>query len=179
MQKIFETQRLYFRRFTYKDTGRLAYLFNDLDVTKYFSSLPFPYKESHAKEWISHQNENFKKDLVYDFAIVDKSDDRIIGSISMFNIPKHKKTSIGYMIGKDYWGKGYATEALKAVIEYAFSEKGYHKVSAQHIEDNAASGRVMQKAGMIFEGKRVDEVYKDQKFYTTMVYYKLNDRKLD
>ncbi|MDO5027409.1 MAG: GNAT family N-acetyltransferase [Tissierellia bacterium] len=179
MQKIFESDRLYFRRFTFKDVGRVTYLFNDEEVSKYFSSLPFPYKESHAKEWIGHQNENFKYDLVYDFAIVDKRDDRIIGSISMFNVVKHKKTSIGYMIGRDYWGRGYATEALKAVIEYAFSIKGFHKLYAQFIEGNLASERVMQKAGMIFESKRYHEVLKNDRFLNTIVYYLLNDTNVD
>lgn len=176
MNYIFETTRLLFRRFTIKDSGRLTYLFNDEDVVRYLISLPYPYTESHAKEWISHQNENFIQDRIYDFAIIDKSDEKIMGTISLTNNQKHKNGSISYMIGKDYWNKGYATEALKAIIEYAFSMKGYHKVYAEHFEDNKSSGRVMQKAGMGFEGEKIDHVFKDGKFITLKTYYKLNDK---
>lgn len=174
MEKIIETERLYFRRFTTKDTGRITYLFNDEEVVKYIS-LPHPYSEELAKEWISHQNENFKKDIVYDFAIVLKEEDRIIGSMSLVNVAKHKRGEIGYTFGREYWNKGYATEALKALIEYAFKVKKMHKVSASHYKENLASGKAMQNAGMIFEGILIDHMFAKNQFHDLVFYCKIND----
>lgn len=175
MNYIFETKRLLFRRFTIKDTGRLAYLFNDEEISKYLSSFPYPYTEVQAKEWIRLHNENFIQNKMYDFAIIDKYDEKIIGTIGLSHNIKHKNGSVSYVIGKEYWNQGYATEALKGIIEYAFSMKAYHKVYAEHFEDNKASGRVMQRAGMIYEGEKIDHIYKDEKYITLKTYYILND----
>lgn len=175
MKNTIETERLILRRFTIKDSGRLTYLFNDEDMVKYLISLPYPYTESHGRQWISHHNENFVQDKIYDFALVNKADDRVIGSISLTNNKDHKNGSVAYMIGKEYWNLGYATEALKAIISYAFNVKGYHKVYAEFIEGNDASGRVMEKSGMVFEGKKLDHIYKDGSFHTLFTYCIIND----
>ncbi len=61
-------------------------------------------------------------------------------------------SSVSYSLGYAWWNKGYATEALKAVMEFGFSEMNLHKISAAHNTDNPASGKVMKKAGMKQEG---------------------------
>ena len=55
---------------------------------------------------------------------------------------------IGYVLGKDYWGRGMMTEALKAVLDFCFTQAGFQKVRARYASLNPASGRVMEKAGM-------------------------------
>lgn len=78
-----------------------------------------------------------------------KDTHEIIGSICALSISKRNETvELGYCYGSKYWGKGYATEALRMVIEYLLTECGFYLVEADHISGNPASGRVMQKAGM-------------------------------
>lgn len=60
---------------------------------------------------------------------------------------------VGYIIAKRYWNNGYATEALRAVIGFLFEECGVETIFSQFMEDNVASGKVMEKSGMTFEGK--------------------------
>lgn len=174
MERYFETKRLYFRRFTYKDSGRVAYLCNDRDLVDNLLYLPYPYTEAHAREWISYHNENFIKERLYEFAIILKEDDRIIGCISLSNDKMNLKGDVGYWIGRDYWGQGYATEALEGLIKYAFEERGFHKICSEHFIYNPASGRVMQKASMDFEGIRKDHIFKNGSFHTVVTYGIIN-----
>ncbi|MEK4006743.1 GNAT family N-acetyltransferase [Paenibacillus sp. FSL H3-0333] len=84
--------------------------------------------------------------------------------------PSHHNGEIGYWIGEAHWGHGYGTEAARAVIEFAFTEKKYHKVYARHFASNPASGRIMQKCGMTYEGTLKDQIHKINS-YEDLVYY--------
>ena len=88
----------------------------------------------------------------YRWAITEKGNDEPIGSIDVVRIIDNNKTAeIGYVLSKKHWGKGYVTEAFKAVINELFCN-GFTKIKAAHHVDNPASGRVMEKCGMTFVG---------------------------
>ena len=74
---------------------------------------------------------------------------------------RHHRASIGYWVGEPFWNKGYASESLKEVLVFAFDELKLNKVYAQHESSNLASGRVMQKNGMIKEGELCGHTVKD------------------
>ena len=89
-----------------------------------------------------------------------------IGSISAVNIHKNDlNVEIGYCYGSKYWGNGYATEALKCVINFFLNNCNMHLVEARHISGNPASGRVMEKAGMkketILKDRRINKYTKE------------------
>lgn len=77
---------------------------------------------------------------------------------------------VAYWIGEPYWGRGYATEAAKAILQFAFEEKKLHKVFARYFSTNIASGRVMKKIGMEQEGILKEHIIKEGK-YEDLVYY--------
>lgn len=84
-----------------------------------------------------------------------KENEKVIGSISVVELSNtNEHCDIGYCIGKAYWNKGITTEALKAVILFLFNEIGFERVQAIHYTENVASGEVMKKAGMTYEGRR-------------------------
>jgi len=83
----------------------------------------------------------------YLFAIRLKETKMLIGIISCFD-EKEGSCEIGYGLGSDYWNKGYATEALRAFIDYCFNEKGFNTIYASFFCGNDASKRVMEKCGM-------------------------------
>lgn len=88
----------------------------------------------------------------YRWAITEKGNDEPIGAIDVVRITDNNKTAeIGYVLSKKHWGKGYVTEAFKAVINELFCN-GFTKIKAAHHVDNPASGRVMEKCGMTFVG---------------------------
>ena len=77
---------------------------------------------------------------------------------------------LGYWVGPAYWNKGIATEAARAMIDYGFKIKKFHKINATHYLYNPASGRVMEKAGMEKEGVRKSHVWKIDRFVDVAIY---------
>lgn len=94
----------------------------------------------------------YEKPFFFQWAIEIKATKELIGTISLFDI-KHdlNQGEIGYCLGRAFWNHGYATEALKAVIKYAFMENGFNSLVATHLIENPASGRVMEKCGMKYD----------------------------
>jgi ribosomal-protein-alanine N-acetyltransferase len=73
----------------------------------------------------------------------------LIGLIDLYDFEfDEMKCNVGYELGYNWWNKGYGTEALKAVVDFAFNQIKVNEISATHNTDNAASGRIMEKAGM-------------------------------
>ncbi|MGI1805631.1 GNAT family N-acetyltransferase [Exiguobacterium sp. TDN 0502] len=92
------------------------------------------------------------KDFCY-WGMEEKRSGTLIGVIDLFNFDETTEhCEVGYCIGHDWWNKGYGSEALAAIVEYGFDKMQIHKISAAHNIDNPASGRIMQKVGMIQEG---------------------------
>lgn len=90
---------------------------------------------------------------VADWAIELKSLGEVIGSIGVVNVqPKADAVEVGYCIGSRWWNQGITTEAFRAVIHYFFTEAGVNRVSAFHDTRNGASGAVMRKCGLTYEG---------------------------
>jgi RimJ/RimL family protein N-acetyltransferase len=123
-----------------------------------------------ALAWIEHHLSNFNADISYEFAITDKASGELYGAIALTNHQKFRNGELAYWIGEQFWGKGYATEAAQAVVQFAFAEKKYHKVYARYFGSNPASGSVMRKIGMGKEGILREHVKKDGR-YEDLVYY--------
>jgi RimJ/RimL family protein N-acetyltransferase len=83
---------------------------------------------------------------------VRQADEGLVGAISLGVDSAHHHAEAGYWIGRPFWGQGYATEALRRLISYGFAELKLERIVARHLGCNPASGRVMEKAGMIREG---------------------------
>ncbi|WP_054955564.1 GNAT family N-acetyltransferase [Paenibacillus dakarensis] len=164
------TDRLAIRLFHSSDAPEVARLCNNYNIYKNTLYLPYPYAVQDALSWISSHLTNFQKNKSYEFAITDKATGQLYGAIGLSNNQSFRHGEIAYWIGEAFWGKGYATEAAQAMLDYAFKEKKYHKVFARHFGSNPASGRVLQKIGMQFEGCLHEHVIKNGQ-YEDLVYY--------
>jgi [ribosomal protein S5]-alanine N-acetyltransferase len=148
-----ETQRLILRRFTRDDSDSM---FNnwasDGDISKYMRWQQHENIEdtkSIIKQWLLDYN----RASFYIWAITLKESDEPIGSIGLFVINENDLCGdVGYSLGKKYWGQGITTEALRGVLGFAFENIGFNRIETYHSINNPASGKVMQKSGMIFEG---------------------------
>ncbi|ETT69624.1 acetyltransferase [Paenibacillus sp. FSL R7-277] len=169
-ERMIETERLRLRLFKPTDAKDVSYHCNNYNIYKSTLTLPYPYPLECAVDWIANHKQNFHLDKMYDFAITDKADGQLYGAVGLSNHPSHHNGEIGYWIGEAHWGHGYGTEAARAVIEFAFAEKKYHKVYARHFASNPASGRIMQKCGMSNEGTLKDQIHKNNS-YEDLVYY--------
>jgi [ribosomal protein S5]-alanine N-acetyltransferase len=116
-------------------------------------SIPHPYSEQQALQWIAGNAELFAKGKVVVFGIELKTGDTLAGGIGLRDIDtEHSQAELGFWIAVEYWRKGYATEAARAVIAFGFEELGLNRIYAHHMARNPASGRVLAKIGMRLEG---------------------------
>lgn len=89
----------------------------------------------------------------YRWGITRTEDDSLIGVIDLLKFDEeHNTCSFAYMLGEEFWGRGYGTEALRAALGFAFTELKVDAVEADHFAENAASGAVMRKVGMTYQG---------------------------
>lgn len=169
------TERLKLRRFEAADYEDVYENYgSDPLVNKYISFAPCASVEG-AKQFIDMHVEQYAANPeFYGWAIT--VDDMVIGSIGLFNVDADaEQCELGYSIGSKWWGKGYATEAAAAVMDYAFGEIEAHRVYASHHVDNVGSGKVLEKVGMRFEGvmrdgqKNADGSFSDLKLYASLI----------
>ncbi|MDD2494787.1 MAG: GNAT family N-acetyltransferase [Tissierellia bacterium] len=104
-----------------------------------------------TKEYLMEWIKNYDKLNYYNWAITNKETKEVIGSISVSNIKNRSRyCEIGYTIASKYWNNGIATEVLIRVLDYLVKEVGFQKIHAIYDVRNIASGRVMEKAGMVY-----------------------------
>ena len=151
--KTIETERLIFRRFTVDDADAVYRNFaGDSEVTKYlrWSAHPDPeYSRNTVAEWVK----SYDDPAYYNWAIVLRETDECIGSVGCAWMNEHiHMIHTYYCIGKNWWGGGIVTEAYKAVLKFFFEEVQANRIEAYHEPNNPASGKVMEKCGLRYEG---------------------------
>lgn len=149
--KRLKTARLVLRRFKKDDASSIYNNWaSDPWVTRHLSwktHSDINVSKTILKMWL----DNYDEPEFYQWAI--DFENNIVGSISLINIDNiNENCEIGYCIGRDCWNKGVVTEATSEVIRYAFEEVGFQRITGRHHIDNPASGRVMEKCGMQYEG---------------------------
>lgn len=151
--KTLETPRLILRPFVLEDAPAMYRNWaSDPEVTKYLTWPTHPsvqVSEAVLQSWVScYVNPDY-----YQWAIVLKDIGEPIGSMATVKQDdKVGKAEIGYCIGRSWWHQGIAAEALSAVIRFLMDEVGMQRIEARHDPRNPASGAVMRKCGMTFEG---------------------------
>lgn len=144
-----ETARLVLRPFVFEDAADVERLAGDREIAAGTLNIPHPYPDGAAAEWISTHGVNG-----VDFCIERREDAALAGAVGMGLEPEHDRAELGYWIGRPYWGRGYATEAAAKVVAYGFEVLGLNRIFAYHFGNNPASGHVLQKIGMKYEGCR-------------------------
>lgn len=120
------------------------------------------YTEAYWEKRIGEVREEFERDAGLSFFVFEKErPDVLVGHINLFNIARKvfQCGTLGYSIDKDHQGRGYTTEACRAVIGYAFDVLNLHRVQAGHLPENLASGAVLRKLGFAHEGYARDYLY--------------------
>lgn len=167
---MLRTGRLLLRPFALADASQVHRMAGHFDIAATTLNIPHPYEPGMAEQWIARQKEDFKEGALVNFAIVRQEDNQLVGSIGLKISQKHSHGELGYWIGKDYWNHGYCTEAAVAVIQYGFEVLSLHRIHAYHFLRNPASGRVMQKVGMKYEGRQRQHVRKWDRFEDLELY---------
>lgn len=159
-----ETNRLLLHPFRLSDAPTIQKLAGARDVAKTVISIPHPYEDGVAEQFVEFTHEALNRGRGLHLAITLKdassnadgpvAEDRgvLLGAIGLEVNQLSRWAELGYWIGVPYWNNGYTTEAATALIAYGFGTLGLNRIQARHMLNNPASGRVMQKIGMTYEG---------------------------
>ena len=154
------------RAYKEDDVERAVEFINDEEVKKLLdSNIPFPMTKWQEEEWVKRRKA--ETNFTYDFAIEDLDTGKYIGgcSINECNL-KNRNCTIGIMIGdKNYWGKGYGSDALKVLIKFIFEEVNMDKIKLNVFSFNKRAISCYKKVGFKEEGLLKREIYRNGRYY--------------
>lgn len=165
---VIRTERLVLRPFSIDDAPRVAEFAGSEEVYANTLGMPHPYTDEDAAKWISGHDMKFYEGMGIESAVT--LDGVLIGVVGITVSKRHNRGELGYWFGKPYWGMGYATEAAKVLVKYAFLEMGLNKITSRHFAHNPASGRVLAKTGFSREGILRQEYLKDGVYMDAVVF---------
>jgi [ribosomal protein S5]-alanine N-acetyltransferase len=153
---VIETGRLRMRSLRYDDLVGLVTLINNWEVARWVSSVPHPYTEIDGREWIARVQQDHATGRPRRFAIALKKTDRLIGGVGIDGSTgdESEEPALGYWLGEPHWGKGYASEAVAAVIDYGLQTLGMETIRACTDPNNLASQKVLLRCDL----KKVGEI---------------------
>jgi [ribosomal protein S5]-alanine N-acetyltransferase len=165
-----KTDRLLLRQLSMDDAADVFAYASDPEVTKYTS-------------WSTHQaiadSEKFLDTVITNhfigqsmgWGIVHKRDQKLIGTCGFASWDcNHARAEIGYVLSRQYWGQGYMTEAVKAVITFGFHAIMLNRIQATCMVDNLSSARVLQKVGMQYEGTLQEYAFVRDRYFDLKLY---------
>jgi RimJ/RimL family protein N-acetyltransferase len=153
MPPVLTTARLVLRPMGPGDAAAVQKWAGDFEVADTALNIPHPYPDGLADEWIAMHGRAWRDGREAVFAITARADGTLMGAIGLACIDaRHRHAEMGYWLGRPFWNLGLATEAARAVLRFAFDTLDLERVFAHHFVRNPASGRVLEKIGMVREG---------------------------
>ena len=143
------TKNLIIKKPSEKHLKSLIKELNNWNISKWLIEVPYPYTVDDAKYWVKKSKQD-----QYSFNIYLKN--KLIGGLSLTNQRENSKWELGYWIGEEYWGNGYAIEACENLISYFFSNTNNSIIYASHMKDNIKSKKIIIKLGfnLVSSGKK-------------------------
>lgn len=170
MNPILETERLTLRLLEPGDATLIEQLAGAPEIARTTLHVPHPYPEGGGASFVAATREAAATGKSFTFAMLRKEDGQLLGVMGLGVSKAHQSAELGYWVGHPFWGQGYATEAARRVMAFGFEELGLNRVWAAFMMHNPASGKVMQKIGMQYEGTRRQDVLKWGQFYDLGLY---------
>lgn len=146
-----ETERTLLRPIRRADAEALHAILADPEVMRYMETAPHRDVEQ-TRAGIESSEEAIERGELLRWAIERRADGRLLGQIVLMLAPPQPRAEIGYFLGRESWGQGYAAEAQRAVIDHAFGELAMHRLEADVHPDNDASLRSLDRLGFEREG---------------------------
>ena len=143
------TNNLIIKKPSEKHLNSLIKELNNWNISKWLIEVPYPYTVDDAKYWVKKTKQD-----EYSFNIYLKN--KLIGGLSLTNQRENSKWELGYWIGEEYWGNGYAIEACENLISYFFSNTNNSIIYASHMKDNIKSKKIIINLGfkLVSSGKK-------------------------
>lgn len=167
------TERLHLRKMKVSDSSSLFKIWSDPEVTKFMNINCFT-DENQAKDMIKLLDELSQDNKAIRFSIIEIESNEIIGSCGYNSIDfENAKAEIGYDIARAFWGRGYASEAICSLLDYAFSSLKLNRIEAKVEPANVNSVKVLQRLNFTFEGtlrqyEKVNGKFNDLNMYSKL-----------
>lgn len=169
---VLETERLLLRKMRLGDAEAMFAYASDPEVTR------FVLWDTHrsiedSERFLSVATEGYERGDFGGWGVVLKDSGAFVGTCGIDVDYEHARAELGYVLSREHWGKGLMPEAVRAVIRFCFVRMGLNRVEARCIAENTASARVMEKAGMAYEGtfrerEFIKGAYRDMKLYSIL-----------
>jgi ribosomal-protein-alanine N-acetyltransferase len=165
-----ETERLVLRKLKPQDENDIFEYASDDEVTR-FLTWPSHKSVENSRSFISFTLGRYEKDEAGEWGIVLKETGKLIGSIGVVSCDmNNRRAEIGYVLSRNYWGRGIMPEAVSRVVKFAFEEMKLNRIECCHFLLNEKSGRVMQKVGMSFEGVAREKIFAKNRYWDVKQY---------
>jgi RimJ/RimL family protein N-acetyltransferase len=154
MKKILESERMILRELDESDISALAEIYADCDVMQYIGRgvvLSYEQTKKSIKNWKNH----YKMFKFGNWATIEKSTGKFIGLCGLSWLPDHTDVEVSYLFEKSSWGKGYATEIARSILDYGFHDFGLMRIVALVYPQNTPSIHIIDKLGMKYEGDKI------------------------
>ena len=133
-------------------------------------SIPHPLSLEQAQGWLAKRVAEMAEGKSATFGVILLGTGELVGASGLHVDSEHCCAEMGFWIGVEWWRQGYATEAARAVVRYGFEALGLNRIHAHHMTKNPASGRVLEKAGLLREGLLRQAIRKWDNFEDVVVY---------
>lgn len=149
--KELTTTRLRLRKITLADAPAVAGYMDDPSLGEFIPGIPYPYTLSHAEEWIKKVHKKVARKEALEWAI--EYEQEMIGALNVHDIDlDDQRCNVGYLLSGAFHRRGFMSEALSRVLDYAFDELGVVRVGAEVFSQNTPSRRLLEKQGFLHEG---------------------------
>ena len=153
--KGIKTKRLILREYELSDAKEITLKINNLKVSKYLAVVPYPYKLKDANWWINHCAEAKEKRPreSYELAVILREGGELMGGAGLTNVDRRiGSAELGYWLAEEYWRQGFMSEAISALIDFAFKKLKLNRVVIPAYVPNAGSSGLAKKLGFKLEG---------------------------
>lgn len=168
-----ETERLILRKMVLNDAEAVFAYASNSEVSRY------TLWETHrsiedSRAFLEFATQKYENGGEPDWGIVYRGNGCLVGACGLVNWEaEHARAEVGFVLSREYWGRGLMSEAVRAILRFGFERMNLNRIEARCIAENAASARVMEKAGMAYEGtlrqrEYIKGAYRDIKLYAIL-----------
>jgi ribosomal-protein-alanine N-acetyltransferase len=168
-----ETERLILRKMILNDAEAVFAYASNSEVSRY------TLWETHrsiedSRAFLEFATQKYENGGEPDWGIVYRGNGCLVGACGLVNWEaEHARAEVGFVLSREYWGRGLMSEAVRAILRFGFERMNLNRIEARCIAENAASARVMEKAGMVYEGtlrqrEYIKGAYRDIKLYAIL-----------
>ena len=174
---VLETERLRLRPLKSTDAPAVQQLAGDADVALMTQSMPYPYPDGAAQEWIEIANIEIRMGRGYTFAVTCKPDQTFVGAmgIHLTGRTSDRAAKLAFWMGKPFWNQGYALEAARCVMEFGFKNMEVQRIYATCFGHDDRARQTLEAVGMVHEVTLREHILRDGVFHDRVYYAILRD----